>query len=680
MSVAADRAVGAPLDRVEGRDKVRGEARYAYEHRPEGVVYAAAVTARIATGAVTAVGALDGVLAVLSHANAPALQEVSDPELFVLQSDRVRYRGQVVAVVVADTLEAARAGAERLEVTYAAGSHDVVLREDHPGFYKPEGVNGGYETDSVIGDPDRAFAGAAVVVDERYATPALHNNAMEPHASLAEWEGDRLVVHDSTQGSWSEHNTLAEVFGLEPEQVRVISPHVGGGFGSKGTPRPQVVLAALAALAVGRPVKLAFTRQQMFACTGYRTPTLQRVRLGADADGRITAISHEALSQSSRQKEFTEQTATVARVMYAGKHRRSTHRLTRLDVPSPSWMRAPGECPGMFALESAMDELAVATGVDPIELRARNEPPRHPESHKAWSSRNLVACLREGAERFGWADRDPAPRARLQGRVLLGTGVAAAMYPVYRAPGWAIARDAGDGTFTVSIAAADIGTGARTALTQIAADALGVAPGSVHVEIGDSDLPRAGVAGGSMGTASWGSAVHGACRRLREEGGPEASYDTRADIAALQEYARHAFGATFAEVAVDADTGEVRARRLLGVFAAGRIINPKTARSQLIGGMTMGLGMALMEESVMDREFGDYVNHDLAQYHVPVCADVADVEAVWVDEEDPHLNPMGSKGIGEIGITGAAAAIANAVHHATGVRVRSLPIQIQDLL
>jgi xanthine dehydrogenase YagR molybdenum-binding subunit len=353
--------------------------------------------------------------------------------------------------------------------------------------------------------------------------------------------------------------------------------------------------------------------------------------------------------------------------MYAGAHRRTTHRLTRLDVPSPSWMRAPGETPGMFALESAMDELAHELGMDPIDLRIANEPERHPESDKAWSSRNLVACLREGAERFGW--REGA-----------GMGVACSMYPTYRAPGWAHAQREADGSVTVRIAAADIGTGARTALTQIAADACGLPFDRVRVEIGSSDFPRAGVAGGSMGTASWGSAVHGACRKLVAEDADEASYDTREEIAALEDYARHAFGAQFAQVSVDADTGEVRVDRLLGVFAVGRVVNPRTARSQLIGGMTMGLGMALMEETLVDREFGDFLNADLAGYHVPVNADVRDIDAIWVEEEDPHLNPLGIKGIGEIGITGTAAAIANAVHHATGVRVRRLPITPEALL
>ncbi len=674
MSVI-ERTLGAPQARVEGHLKVTGQAHYAAEHNPEGVVHAVVVQSTVAKGTITGFGDTPaGVLTVLHHGNTIGIAKVDDAELYVLQSPEVSYHGQIVAVVIAETLEAARAAAEALEVHYDAGDHDVTLTPDHPDLYSPDGVNGGYATDSIIGDADAALAAADVTVDQTYGTPVQHNNAMEPHACVAQWREDgRLVVNESSQGVWAMRGTLADVFGLEAEQVSVHSPHVGGGFGSKGTMRPHTVVAALAAKAVQRPVKLVATRRQMFAFTGYRTPTFSRVRLGATADGTITAIAHDAVSQSSQLKEFTEQTATVARVMYGGAHRRSTHRVTRLDVPTPSWFRAPGETPGMFALESAMDELAIALDLDPVELRIRNDPAQHPESKKAWSSRGLVACLREGADRFGWAGRHDLPAGT-------GMGVAASMYPVYRAPAWAHAKREADGSVTVRIASADIGTGARTVLTQIAADALATDMNGVRVELGSSDFPRAGVAGGSMGTSSWGSAVHGACRRLVEEDLDEADYDTRAELKALEDYARHAFGAQFAQVTVDPHTGEVTVDRMLGAFAAGRILNPQTARSQFLGGMTMGLGMALMEETVVDRASGDFLSADLAQYHVPVNADVHDIEAMWIEEDDPHLNPMGSKGIGEIGITGAAAAIANAVHAATGVRVRQLPIHVEALL
>jgi xanthine dehydrogenase YagR molybdenum-binding subunit len=684
-TVPPTRAVGAPLSRLEGREKVTGQARYATEQPIEGVAHVAIVQSPVARGRVAAIDdraalALPGVLAVVWHANAPRLAEVDDHELALFQDDRVVYLGQMVAAVVAETPEIAHDAAERLDVRIEPEPHDTRLRADHPGLYAPETVNAGFATDSVIGDVDAGLAQAQMTIDATYTTPALHNNAMEPHASLAVWDTSGLTIYDSNQGAATARKTVAEVFELEPDQVRVIAHHVGGGFGSKGTPRPNIILAAMAARLVGRPAQVAVRRQQMFHLTGYRTPTIQRLRLGAHADGRLTAIVHEAAVQTSQLREFVEQVVTPTRTMYAAPNRRTTHRVVALNVPTPSWMRAPGECPGMYGLESAMDELAHALQLDPIELRVRNEPAADPETGMPWSSRNVVACLREGARRFGWDARDPRPRSRREGRWLVGLGVAASTYPAYRSPAQAVARREGDGRYLVRIAAADIGTGARTVLTQIAADTLGVAVDDVRVEIGDSALPRAPVAGGSMGTASWGTAVVRACERLLETGGEEARADTTDEVKAQAQRARHAFGAQFVEARVDAVSGEVRVERMLGVFAVGRIINAKTARSQLIGGMTMGVGMALMEESLMDDRFGDFVNHDLADYHVPVCADVRSIDATWLDERDDDLNPMGSKGIGEIGIVGAAAAVANAVHHATGIRVRDLPIRLDKLI
>jgi xanthine dehydrogenase YagR molybdenum-binding subunit len=679
-------AIGSALSRIEGREKVTGAARYAFEQPVEGVLYASPVAATIAAGEIrdldaAAALALPGVVAVLWEGNAPRLEDIDNRELEILQSREVAYRGQMIAAVVAESLETAREAAALVDIDYAPREHDVVLSADHPRLYKPDVVNPSFPTDTAQGDAEGALAAAEVVHDATYSTPAYHNNPMEPHASIALWEGGDLVIYDSTQSATNTRSTLAQIFGLDAERVRIISPHVGGGFGSKGTPRPQVVLAALCAKVVERPVKVALTRQQMFALVGYRTPTIQRLRLGAGRDGRLTAIAHEVWEQTSTVREFAEQTATPTRIMYAAPNRATSHRLAPLDVPTPSWLRAPGECPGMYALESAMDELAIACGIDPIELRVRNEPEVDPESGKQFSSRNLVGCLMEGAARFGWGERDPAPGVRRDGRWLVGTGVAASTYPAYRRPSQASARALGDGRYLVRVAAADIGTGARTVLTQIAADALGVDVDRVRVEVGDSSFPPAPVAGGSMGTASWGTAVVKACRALLDAGGEgEVTADTTEDIEAQAELARHAFGAQFVEARVNVDTGEVRTPRVLGVFAVGRIINPKTARSQFIGGMTMGLSMALHEESVMDREFGDYLNHDFAQYHIASCADIEDIDAIWLDEDDDQLNPMGSKGIGEIGIVGTAAAVANAVHHATGVRVRELPIRLEKLL
>ena len=688
-------AVGAGMPRVEGLEKVTGAARYAVEHHVEGVVHAALVQSTVAKGVVRAVDpgaavALPGVLAVLWHENAPRVADDGDLELAVLQRPDIAYRGQIVAVAVADSLEVAREAAALVRVDYEAAPHDVELAADHPKLYKPEKVNPAFDTDTERGDVEAGLAAAATTIDATYSTPAQHNNPMEPHATLAVWSDGDLTLYESTQGAPMARNAIAKVLGLEPERVRVIAPHVGGGFGAKGTPKPNAIVAALAARHVQRPVKLAVTRQQMFAITGYRTPTIQRLRLGADAEGRLSAIWHEVFEQSSTLREFAEQTAVPTRTMYAAPNRRTSHRLARLDVPTPSWMRAPGETPGMYALECAMDELAIAAGIDPVELRIRNEPDVEPESGVPFSSRHLVDCLREGAERFGWTGRDPTPGVRREGRWLVGTGVASSTYPARRRPSQAIARAEPDGRLVVRIGAADIGTGARTVLTQIAADALGADPALVTLELGDSALPFAMLAGGSMGTASWGSAVVKACALLSERlgeldgevpaAGFEVSADTAEDVAADERLERHAFGAQFAEVHVDADTGEVRVPRLLGVFAAGRILNPLTARSQLIGGMTMGLSMALHEESILDREFGDYLNHDFAQYHVAACADVLQLEATWLEEDDARLNPMGAKGIGEIGIVGTAAAIANAVHHATAIRVRDLPLRLDRLL
>jgi xanthine dehydrogenase YagR molybdenum-binding subunit len=683
MTATLQQSVGAPVERIEGREKVEGEAKYAYEYEAENVAYVIGVASRIVKGEVRDVGVdealrLPGVLAVLWHGNAPKLRELDDAELALFQSSRVSYRNQWIAAVVADSYAAAQEAERVLRIEYSAEDHHVVLRDDDPGLYAPPKVNPDFPTDTEEGDFPGAFAASAISVDHTYRTPAFHNNPMEPHATLAVWDVDGgLTLYDSNQGVQPVQQVAAKAFGLEPKQVRVIAPHVGGGFGSKGTPRPNVILAAMAAKVVGRPAKVAVTRQQMFAVTGYRTPTIQRLRLGAERDGTLTAIAHDVIEQTSTMKEFAEQTAVVTRMLYAAPNRRTTHRLAKLDVPTPSWMRAPGECPGMYALESAMDELARELDIDPIELRVQNEPEIDPESGNRFSTRNLVACLREGAERFGWK----AEPAR-DGRFAVGTGVAASTYPARRRPAQALARAEDDGSFTVQLMAADIGTGSRTALTQIAADALDVPIERVRVDVGDSEFPPAPLAGGSMGLSSWGSAVVKACRELRASGEREVRVDTAPELEGHERepVARHGFGAQFVEVRVDLDTGEVRVPRALGVFACGRIVNPTTARSQFLGGMTMGISMALLEESRMDERFGDYLNHDLAGYHVAVNADVPLIDVAWIDEFDPHVNPMGAKGIGEIGIVGTAAAVANAVYDATGIRVRDLPITPDKLV
>ncbi|MDV6231480.1 xanthine dehydrogenase family protein molybdopterin-binding subunit [Rhodococcus cercidiphylli] len=681
-------SIGQPIQRTESIAKVTGRARYAAEQPPAvGQLYAWYVPATVPAGTVERVELDDDptVHAVVWHGNAEKLGEVEDAELHVLQSNTVAYRGQIVAVVVADTLQDARAAAARVRVQYTdVRSPDNTLTAEHGSLYAPESVNAGFPTDVTIGDPDAALKTAEHVVDNWYSTAPMHNSPMEPHATTAQWADGVLTLWDSTQAPSGVQGDLATAFDLEPENVRVVAENVGGGFGAKGSTRPNAILAAMAARATGRTVKLVLPRQALFDVVGYRTPTLNHVRLGADSTGALQAIAHDSFQQTSTIFEFCEQTSESTRHIYAAPNRRTTHRLAKLDVGTPRWMRAPGEAPGMFAVETAIDELAAATGVDPIELRVRNEPDVDPASGNPFSSRSVVQCLREGAEQFGWDRRDSTPGRRREGNSLVGMGVATASYPVLISPSTASARVESDGTITVSVAASDIGTGARTVLRQIAADALEVDADSVTVELGDSALPTAPGAGGSSGTSSWGWAVTKVCHSLKSQGsyepGNSAEADTTDDVEGQKELARMAFGAQFAEVAVDVDTGEVRVRRMLGVFGIGAVMNPRLARSQLIGGMTFGLGMALMENGITDHEFGGFANHDLAEYHIPACADVTDLEAVWVEEVDTELAPMGGKGIGEIGAVGSSAAIGNAVYNATGVRVRDLPITLDKVL
>ncbi len=691
----ATRAIGAALDRIDGPLKVTGAATYAAEYPVEKVTYLGIVRSTIAKGRIAAIDAdqvrsMPGVLTVVTHENAVRISSRDDEALMVLQSDRVAYHGQIVAAVVAETLEVAVEAAARVTLRYEEEPHDVELRFDRADLYKPPKVNAGFPTDTEEGDVETAFAHAMFVHEATYVTPYYHNNPLETHATIAIWDDDGFTLYDSNQGPHNIQGDVAKAFGLQPQRVRIISPYVGGGFGSKAFTHPHVILTCMAAQLAGRPVKCQLTRHQMFSLVGYRTPTIQHLKLGADGDGRLIAIVHDVVEQTSTLEEYAEQTAAATRIMYAGPNRHTTHRLAKLDVPTPSIFRAPGETPGMYALECAMDEMAHRCNLDPVEFRIRNEPEVDPETKHPFSSRGLVQCLREGARRFDWHDRDPLPGPHREGRSYVGMGVASSTYPTRRRPSQAQIRLERDGRYRVLIDASDIGTGTWTALTQIAADALEVPVEQIELHIGDSALPKAPGAGGSMGIVSWGSAIVDAAEKLRarlrdEHGGTVPAdgmiVDGKTDSnPAAEHYAMHAFGAQFAEVRIDVDTGEVRVPRLLGVFGVGRIVNAKTGRSQLIGGMTMGLSMALHEETILDPRFGHFANHDLAEYHIAVHADVANIEAYWIDEADPHVNPMGAKGIGEIGMTGAAAAIANAVHHATGIRIRELPLRLDKLL
>ncbi|MFE0175344.1 xanthine dehydrogenase family protein molybdopterin-binding subunit [Streptomyces sp. NPDC059002] len=695
---AASKAVGTAQTRREGLAKVTGAARYAGEVPHAELAHGWVVLSTVTRGRILAVEdapvrQMPGVIAVLHHQNAPRLEEGfvgtlgPDASAQMLQHDRVPYAGWPVALVVAETSEQAREAADALVVRYDTEPHDVGFAAGHPDSYTPDATPVG-PARTEKGDVEGELAASAVVVDEQYETPEQHHSAMEPHAAMARWDNGRLEIVDSSQGTFVTANDLAKLFSLDPSAVRVRAEHVGGAFGSKGQMRAHLVLAVMATTVIGRPVRIALTRRQMYSLVGHRSPTAQRVRLGADAEGRLRVLDHTSLSRTSQLDEFIEASANFGRSMYDADAHRTVNSVVKLDVPTPNFMRAPGEAPGSFALESAVDELAWKCGLDPIELRARNEPEVGPVSGLPVEARGLMACFHEGARRFGWADRDPRPGLRREGRWLLGTGTAGAGFFVGAFPSQAALTAEADGSFTVRIAASDVGTGARTALAQVAADALDVDAARVRVRIADSDFGNAWLGGGSMGTRSWSWAVLAAARELREILVPGAELpaegvtvrsDTTEAVAGQAAREHHSHGAQFAEVAVDVSSGEVRVRRMLGIFAAGRIINPLTARSQFIGGMTGGLSMALHEEAIRDRTTGALANPDFAGYHFAAHADVPRIEADWVEVPDPN-DPVGIKGIGEIGIVGAAAAIANAVWHATGVRHRTLPIRPDRVL
>jgi xanthine dehydrogenase YagR molybdenum-binding subunit len=686
MTTMDARSMGTSVRRIEGPDKVTGTATYAGDTVAEGTLVLHPVQAGVARGEITAIDttaaqALPGVVAVLTHRDAPTLGDTGDPEHRVLQGTTIHHRGQYVAAVLAEHAEVA-AEAARLVVVTVDETPSTTGFDPDAQAYTPSALANGQPPDSGVGDPDAALVAAPVVVRASYATPMEHHNPMEPHTTTATWVDGRIEVFEATQGVESSRQTLATLFDAE---VVVHASHVGGGFGSKGL-HAGTVLAVLAARTVpGRPVRFALGRRQMFETVGYRPATVQHMALGASRDGRLEVVTHDVVGATARYKEFVEPAGGSTRSMYAAPHRRTSHRAVPLDLDGPTYMRGPGEAPGSFGLECAMDELAVALDLDPIDLRVRNEPEVHPENGLPFSSRGLVECLRAGAERFGWSSWDRAPRRRLVDGWWHGVGVGCGTFPTLRFPGSAAEITFTGGRYVVAIGAADIGQGARTVLTQIAADALGVDVGSITVEIGSTQVPVGSIAGGSAGTASWGSTVVEAADRFRDKYGENPDDGDHADAATPDnpwagEYAMAAYCAQFAEVAVHADTGEIRVPRLLGMFGVGRILNPTLGRSQLQGGMVWGLSMALHEESVVDPRFGEVINHDFAGYHVASNADVRVVEAEWIDEDDPYINPMGAKGIGEIGIVGVSAAIANAAYHATGVRVRSLPITCDDFL
>ena len=696
--------IGQPIDRVDGPLKVTGRANYAYEHWEAGQpLYGFIVGATIGRGRITRIDTTraersPGVRMVMTHRTAPA-QGTPDVSVFsqyaraqpALSSPDIHHYGEPVAFVVAATFEEARAAANLVDIEYAVepGQYDFAARQDQA--YAPKRVKL-WDTDTAVGDFDSAFNTAPVKIDQRYTTPYQFSQPMEPNACLAVWHGDDLTVYVSAQVVNNARASIASTLGIDAQRIHVVTPYVGGGFGSKLGIHSETILAALAARQLNQPVKVAMTRQQIFHLVGMRSASSQRVRLGAGRDGRLVAIAHEVNMCTSPHEEYVEQTALTTRSLYAAPNRLTRHRVTPLDLSRAEDVRAPGEAPGLLAVESAMDELAYALGMDPIELRFRNEPTLDPERGLPFSDRRLVECMREGARLFGWGRRPSRPASLRDGRWLVGYGVAAAIRMHFQGPTKARVRIGSDRIAVVQTDMTDIGTGTYTILTQVAAEGLDLPLDRVRIELGRSEFPISGGSGGSFGAANSSTAVHRACEALREKlrtsGGriPPEGVEAEGEIVGMfddpnyKAYSIHTYGAHFAEVGIDADTGEIRLRRMLGVFAAGRILNAKTARSQLIGGMTWGVSAALHEEAVVDTSSGAFVNRDLAEYLVPVHADIPELDAVLLDGHDDKANVLGVKGLGELGNCGSGAAVANAVFNATGVRVRDFPITLDKLL
>ena len=732
--------IGAPLDRVDGQLKVTGAAPYAADIAlPAQPAHAVLVQSTIARGRIVAIETraaerAPGVIAVMTHENAPRLANpkpgAQQPgEVYpLLQADQIHYNGQHVALVIAESFEEATHAASLVRLRYAATRPVVRLDAALDRLEVPQHFRFGTRPpDSRRGEPEQAFASAPIQLDATYTTPVEHHNPMEPHAVIAAWEGDRLTLYHSTQGIFGSRKRVSELLGIAEENIHVISAFVGGGFGAKGSCWPHVTLAAMAARQVGRPVKLVLTRRQMYSSNGFRSKTIQRVRLGAERDGRLVATLHDGVLQTAPFGEFVEPVGLATEIMYSCPNLAVSHRVARINGGMPTFMRAPGEASGMFALESAMDELAYAAAIDPLELRLRNYAERDEHLNLPWSSKALRSCYRKGAAAFGWSDRDPRPRARREGDTLIGWGMASATYPGNRSAAGATVRIEVDGRVVVRSGTQDIGTGTYTIMAQVAADVLGIAPARVRAELGDSDYPAAPVSGGSQSAASVIPAVQAAAQAARAKlvrlaTGAERSpflgtrpeeievadgmlsatgkqhrltiedaltYAGETAIEASEtakpgdedkHYSFHSFGAHFAEVRVDAELGEVRVSRYVGAFAAGRILNARTARSQFIGGIVFGLGMALTEKTEIDRRNGRVLNANIAEYLVPVHADVPEITVLSITEDDPYFNPLGIKGVGELPIVGAAAAVANAVYHASGKRVRDLPIRPEKLL
>lgn len=697
--------VGRAVSRVEGPEKVTGQATYAAEFRVRNMAFTALVPSTIAKGRITAIDAMQaelspGVLAVITHLNAPklpykALEERPpvDPQagerLHVFQGPDVMFDGQPVAAIIAETQEQADTAAATVMVTYESVSATTEMDLDLSRPPSEPVVKSGRVAEKGRGDPETALSAAPVTIDIHCTHERELHSAMEPHATIAEWHGATLTLYDKTQWVDNVRSEMAHVFGMPEEAIHVISPFVGGAFGSALRTWPHVTIAAMGARVVGRPVRVELTRRECFTSVGARPRTEQRVRMGAERDGKLTAIIQEAWGQTSTYEEYAEVTLDPPRALYACPNVVTRYRLVEMNINSPCPMRAPGTATGIMALEIAMDEMADQIGLDPIEFRLRNHAARDDDKDLPWSSNELRACYTLGAERFGWSQRSPIPRRNRNGRFLIGHGMATAFYPSHRAPASAQAILFANGSAVVRTAASDMGPGTYTAMTQLAADALGLPMERVHFELGDTDMPKAPVHGGSITLASVGNAVVSACRNLRTQLGGDG--DPVALMRGLgvekleaegqagpgdetKTYSSSAFGAVFVEVMVDPAFGVVRVPRIIGAYDIGTVVNPKIARSQCIGGMVGGVGMALLEQAEWDPRLGRIMNANLAEYLVPVNADIQELDALFVPSEDKIFNPLGSKGVAEIALTGVAPAIANAIYNATGHRLRHLPL------
>jgi xanthine dehydrogenase YagR molybdenum-binding subunit len=736
------RYIGKEMSRVDGVAKVTGKAKYAAEFQVPGLAYGFIVTGTIAKGRITAIdtraaAASPGVVHVFTHLNAPklgpkateqapprAMREERDKSFRALQSDRIVFNQQPVALVVAETYEQARHAARLVEVTYAAEKHQT----DTDAVKASARVPSQGPPPKPRGTPREAMASAPVKVEAEYRIPIEHHNPMEPHAAIAVWEGDNLTIFDKTQGVYGVRQHLANSFGVPEANVKVVAPFVGGAFGASLRPNYYPALTAMAARELKRPVKVVYTRRQMFTGHGYRPYTIQNVSLGATSDGKLQSIIHEAVHNTSSFEEFSDGTTGWTRQIYACPNLDAPLKIADTDLNTPTWMRAPGAVSGFFALESAMDELSYALRMDPMQLRLVNYAEVDPDSGKPFSSKALRECYRLGAEKFGWEKRNPEPRSMRDGRLLVGWGMATGVWGAWQNPAAVTITLRADGTARVQTAATDIGPGTYTVVTMIAAEYLGLTPEQVQIELGESRFPYAPSQGGSTMTASVGTAVFGGAQaiaaklltlaqqdaasqltgiaatdvemmdgRLRVKAQPSRSVAIadvmrRAGLTEVtethqsrpsperQKYATLAHGAQFVEVKVDPDLGTVRVTRVIEVTGCGKIMNPKASHSQEIGGVVWGIGMALTEATEIDHRYGRIMNPSLQHYHVPVNADVHMIETMFVEEEDTVVNPLGVKGMGELGMVGIPAAIANAVYHATGRRIRELPITPDKLL